>query len=115
MPFPCRDSGAPDACRLQLTSRAVTDGNALGFASFDAEFKPQQQALNAKLRGHYQYYGRPTNYRSLCQLYRGVRRLWSKWLNRRTRGRHLPWERYEQLLRRYPLLCPRITHAWVAR
>ena len=75
----------------------------------------QQQALNAKLRGHYQYYGRPTNYRSLWQFYRGVRRLWRKWLNRRTRGRHLPWERYAQLLRRHPLLCPRITHAWVAR
>ena len=23
----------------------------------------QQKTLNAKLRGHYQYYGRPTNYR----------------------------------------------------
>ena len=30
----------------------------------------QQQTLNAKLRGHYQYYGRPTNYRSLRQFYR---------------------------------------------
>jgi RNA-directed DNA polymerase len=75
----------------------------------------QQQALNAKLRGHYQYYGRPTNYRSLWQFYRGVRRLWHKWLNRRTRGKTLPWARYAQLLRRHPLLCPRITHAWTAR
>jgi RNA-directed DNA polymerase len=25
----------------------------------------QQKTLNAKLRGHYQYYGRPTNYRSI--------------------------------------------------
>ena len=30
----------------------------------------QQKTLNAKLRGHYQYYGRPTNYRSLWQFYR---------------------------------------------
>ena len=30
----------------------------------------QQKTLNAKLRGHYQYYGRPTNYRSLQQFYR---------------------------------------------
>jgi RNA-directed DNA polymerase len=30
----------------------------------------QQQMLNAKLRGHYQYYGRPTNYRSLWKFYR---------------------------------------------
>ena len=34
----------------------------------------QQKTLNAKLRGHYQYYGRPTNYRSLQQFYRSVRR-----------------------------------------
>jgi len=72
----------------------------------------QQQTLNAKLRGHYQYYGRPTNYRSLWQFYRGVRRLWHKWLSRRTRGPNLPWPRYAQLLRRHPLLCPRIMHAW---
>ncbi len=74
----------------------------------------QQAALNAKLRGHYQYYGRPTNFRSLWQFYRGVRRLWHKWLNRRTRGNRLPWERYVQLLRRHSLLYPVITHAWMA-
>jgi RNA-directed DNA polymerase len=72
----------------------------------------QQHALNAKLRGHYQYYGRPTNYRSLWQFYRGVRRLWHKWLKRRTRGPSLPWSRYAQLLRRHPLLRPRIMHGW---
>lgn len=72
----------------------------------------QQRMLNAKLRGHYQYYGRPTNYRSLYQFYRGVQRLWHKWLNRRTRGNSLSWRRYGLLLQRYPLLRPRITHAW---
>jgi hypothetical protein len=30
----------------------------------------QQKTLNAKLLGHYQYYGRPTNYRSILQFYR---------------------------------------------
>jgi hypothetical protein len=42
----------------------------------------------------YEYYGRPTNYRSLLQFYRGVRRVWRKWLNRRTRGKTLTWEKY---------------------
>ena len=74
----------------------------------------QCQALNRKLRGHYQYYGRPTNYRSLCEYYRNVRRIWKTWLNRRTRGTTLNWDRYEQLLRRHPLLQPRITRAWVS-
>jgi RNA-directed DNA polymerase len=72
----------------------------------------QQKALNAKLRGHYQYYGRPTNYRCLWQFYRKVRRIWRYWLSRRTRGRELTWERYAEILRQHPLLLPRITHTW---
>jgi RNA-directed DNA polymerase len=68
----------------------------------------QQRTLNAKLRGHYQYYGRRSNYRSLRQFYRGVQRMWRTWLNRRTRGNRLPWPRYTELLRRHPLLRPRI-------
>jgi group II intron reverse transcriptase/maturase len=72
----------------------------------------QQQTLNAKLRGHYQYYGRPTNYRSLRQFYRVVRRIWWKELSRRTRGRWLTWERYAAILQQHPLLQPRITHSW---
>jgi group II intron reverse transcriptase/maturase len=71
----------------------------------------QAAALNAKLRGHYQYYGRPTNYRSLWRYYRLVRRLWHKWLRRRTRGKRLDWDTFQQLLQRHPLLLPRICHA----
>jgi RNA-directed DNA polymerase len=58
----------------------------------------QQAILNAKLRGHYQYYGIPTNYRSLWQFYRGVRRTWKQWLEPRTRGQPLGWEKYAQIL-----------------
>jgi RNA-directed DNA polymerase len=76
------------------------------------EVGQQQKTLNAKLRGHYQYYGRPTNFLSLRQFYRGVRRAWRKWLSRRTRGRWLTWANYLDLLRRHPLLPPRIMHSW---
>jgi group II intron reverse transcriptase/maturase len=72
----------------------------------------QQQTLNAKLRGHYQYYGLPTNSRSIWKFYRGVCRIWRKWLNRRTRGKRLTWEKYTELLRRHPLLLPWITRPW---
>jgi len=72
----------------------------------------QRRTLNAKLRGHYQYYGRPTNYRSLRKFYRKVRCLWKTWLTRRTRGRRLTWERYARFLQRYPLAVPRITRSW---
>ena len=72
----------------------------------------QCAVLNAKLRGHYQYYGRPTNYRHLWKFYRNVRRIWKKWLNRRTRGKTFTWDKYAQLLHHHPLLRPRITHPW---
>jgi group II intron reverse transcriptase/maturase len=49
----------------------------------------QQEALNRKLRGQYQYYGRSTNYRGLWQFFRSVGRIWKKWLNRQTRGNTL--------------------------
>ncbi len=72
----------------------------------------QQTTLNAKLRGHYQYYGRASNFQGLWQFYKQVRRLWQKWLNRRTRGTTLTWAKYRQLLQHYPLAPPRIVHTW---
>jgi hypothetical protein len=35
----------------------------------------QQEAINRKLRGHYQYYGRSTNFRSLLEFQQRVRRI----------------------------------------
>ena len=49
---------------------------------------------------------------ALLKFYRGVVRIWWKWLNRRTRGNRMTWERYTELLRRHPLLPPRICHVW---
>jgi RNA-directed DNA polymerase len=72
----------------------------------------QQEAINRKLRGHYQYYGRSTNLRSIVEFYAQVRRIWQKWLNRRSRGNTLPWPAYAQLLRRHPLLKPRLSRPW---
>jgi group II intron reverse transcriptase/maturase len=72
----------------------------------------QQEALNRKLRGHYQYYGRSTNFRSIAEFYERVRRIWQKWLNRRSRGNPLNWEAYAQLLKRHPLLKPRLSRPW---
>ncbi len=75
----------------------------------------QQEALNRKLRGHYQYYGRSTNFRSIAEFSERVRRIWQKWLNRRSRGNPLNWAAYAKLLQRYPLLKPLVasleTHA----
>ena len=73
----------------------------------------QQKTLNAKLRGHYQYYGRPTNYRSIGRFFREVLHTWHKWLSRRTRGNGMTWEKYAAILRKHPLLQPRIRHSWL--
>jgi group II intron reverse transcriptase/maturase len=73
----------------------------------------QQEALNRKLRGHHQYYGRATNSRSLGEFHWRVRRIWRKWLNRRSREHRLPWPAFEKLLQRYPLAPPRLSRPWV--
>jgi len=75
----------------------------------------QQDALNRILQGHYQFYGRPTNYRSLWEFFRSTKRSWRKWLNRRDRKRVLSWPVFANLLARHPLLFPRITRPWSSR
>ena len=74
----------------------------------------QQVTLNEKLLGHYQYYGRSSNFRGLWTFFRVVRKTWRRWLSRRTRGIPMSWETYAKLLDRYPLLKPRITHPWAS-
>lgn len=75
----------------------------------------QQAALNRKLRGHYEYYGRSSNFRQLWKFYQLVTRAWGIWLRRRSRRITLSWEQYESLRQRHPLLRPRITHRWADR
>lgn len=75
----------------------------------------QQETLNAKLRGHYQYYGRSSNFRSLWGFYFAVHRIWHKWLSRRSRGAPMPWATFQSLLSRHPLLKPQLTHTWASR
>lgn len=69
----------------------------------------QQQALAAKLTGHYAYYGVTGNFRSLKLFYWKVRRIWHKWLCRRSQRGYLNWEQMLRLLEQYPLPEPRIT------
>jgi RNA-directed DNA polymerase len=75
--------------------------------------KEQWSALGKKLVGHYQFYGITCNWRSLNSFYVAVKRSWRKWLDRRSRGKDMPWERFLRLLVRYPLPRPRITHRYV--
>jgi len=66
--------------------------------------------LQAKLRGHYEYYGVSGNMPSLRRFYRISVRLALKWLNRRSQRKSFSWERFTEYLDHYPLLRPRIVH-----
>ena len=71
----------------------------------------QQAALHRKLKGHYAYYGITGNGRALaCFLYE-VRRLWRKWLHRRSWHERMTWEKFGRLVARYPLPQPRVVHS----
>jgi group II intron reverse transcriptase/maturase len=71
----------------------------------------QQKALGAKLRGHYGFYGVTGNVSALKRFADEVRRVWRKWLNRRSQRRKMPWDRFQRLLNRYPLPPPRVVHS----
>lgn len=62
----------------------------------------------AKLRGHYNYYGVSDNSRAIARFGHEAKKLLFKWLNRRGRRRCLNWERFNEMLERFPLPTPRI-------
>jgi RNA-directed DNA polymerase len=63
----------------------------------------QWEALTAKLRGHYAYYGITGNIASLSSFRYHVIRIWHKWLCRRSNKGWITWERFAALTQRYPL------------
>ena len=59
------------------------------------------QWLCSVLRGHFAYFGLPSNFDRINAFYRETCRLWYRALNRRSQ-RRLSWERYVHLLERFP-------------
>ena len=72
----------------------------------------QHARLSAKLKGHYAYYGITGNMRQLQRYSTQLRRLWRKWLERRTRSKRLTWARFGAFLDCHPLPSPRIIHRY---
>ena len=72
--------------------------------------KEQWRKLCRKVHGHYGYYGVTFNMRGIKGFYEQIKRSWHKWLNRRSRDKHMPWRRFNRLLEHYPLPAPRIVH-----
>ncbi len=71
--------------------------------------KEQHAALKRRLVGHFNYFGVSGNFRSLLVVAEEAKRAWYKWLQRRSEQRHLNWERFSEILKRFPLPRPRIT------
>jgi len=72
--------------------------------------KEQHEALNRKIRGHCGYYGITGNSRALARFHFALRRTWHYWLARRS-SKPMSWERFNALLRTFPLAPPVAVHS----
>ena len=68
------------------------------------------RTLEAKLRGHYQYYGVSENYAGIARFYKFTLRVVRKWLNRRSQKRKMNRAKFIKYLEHYPLPTPKIVH-----
>lgn len=68
----------------------------------------QHLALSRRIQGHINYFGVNGNSPALAKLVHRARAAWYKWLKRRSQKSHLTWERFEAILRRFPLPRARI-------
>lgn len=66
------------------------------------------KTLNAKLVGHYNYYGVATNSRSLWSFFSRVKEILFKWLNRRSQRKSCTWAKFKLLMERLRIARPRI-------
>ena len=72
----------------------------------------QHRRLCRMLKGHYAYFGISGNYRRLAAVVEQTRRLWRKWLSRRSWRSQVTWDAFLRLLELYPLPRPRIVHRY---
>jgi RNA-directed DNA polymerase len=73
--------------------------------------REQHAHLTWKMRGHYAYYGLTGNGASLTQFWEAAKRIWKKWLGRRSQRAYFDWPRFVRLLERYPLPLPVVVHS----
>lgn len=94
--------------RLRRTLREIKEW---GMRNRHRPMREQQRKLNQKLRGHDAYYGITGNHRMLSRLRWEVAKLWRKWLGRRNRSPAPNWEKFQGMLRVFPLEPARIVHS----
>lgn len=70
--------------------------------------KEQHAALTRRIQGHFNYFGVNGNLESLRKVRLAAARAWYKWLRRRSQRTRLNWQRFNDLLKSFPLPALRI-------
>jgi hypothetical protein len=63
--------------------------------------------LNARLRGHYQYYGVNDNWPWLMKFRQATKVLVLRWLNRRSQKTSKTWNQFDAYMSHFPLELPK--------
>jgi len=63
-----------------------------------------------KIRGHIQYYGVSHNFESVSNFVHEARRIFFKWINRRSQKKSFDWNRFVQFEKAFPLPQAKIVH-----
>ena len=72
----------------------------------------QHKWLSSVLRGHYQYYAVPTNFRALSSFRWELAWIWHRSLQRRSQRGCWSRQQWRRFVEHYPLPRPRIVHPW---
>jgi len=70
----------------------------------------QHRRLRGMLQGHFAYFGIRGNSQRLAAVLHQTRRIWRKWLSRRSWTSYVTWAQFVRLVKTYPLPAPRIIH-----
>jgi group II intron reverse transcriptase/maturase len=72
----------------------------------------QHRRLSRMLQGHFAYFGSAGNSLSLNRVRHHARRIWRKWLSRRSWTSYVGWEEFVRIMETYPLPRPRIIRGY---
>lgn len=103
--------GGWSVCRKTMKSRFARAVKAIGdwCRQYRHLLLPEYHAaLCRKIRGHYAYFGIRGNSYALKRFLFAVRKIWIKWLRRRSQRHRLHWKAAERLLGRYHLPAARL-------
>ena len=73
--------------------------------------REQWETLSRKLRGHYQYFGVTGNMVALSRFRDEVKRIWWRWLSRRSQKGYVTWDWMQALEKWIPLPAPVIARS----